>query len=281
MKGLVEMGIQTEDPSVLLLIPAYNEEDRIGPVLVEYAKYFRESYAGQFSIVVVLNGCEDNTLGVVQAAQKEHPEIRYLNYEEPIGKGGALIEGLHYFHEADYIGYVDADGATQPPAFHDLIKHRNEADCIIGSRWLPDSVIHQPQGSRRRFASRCFHALVQSLFWMNIKDTQCGAKLIRRDAIEAVLNQLTLADMAFDINLLYALKKKNITILEIPTEWTDKTGTKVVLGKTSLVMFLSVVRLRIIYSFFYKYFEFILSPFSEWIYRRLAAPHRKFKGHES
>ena len=141
---------------------------------------------------------------------------------------------------------------------------------------------HTPAaGSRRRFASRCFHVLVQGLFWMNIKDTQCGAKLIRKGAIEAVLSQLTLADMAFDINLLYALKKKNFTILEIPTEWTDKIGSKVVLGKTSLVMFLSVVRLRIIYSFFYKYIEFIMSPFSEWIYKRLAAPHRKFKGHES
>lgn len=115
------MSIQTESPEILLLIPAYNEEARIGPVLAEYAEYFRECYAGEFSIVVVLNGCEDNTLGVVQAAQKEHPEIRYLNYEEPIGKGGALIEGLHHFHEADYIGYVDADGATQPPAFHDMI----------------------------------------------------------------------------------------------------------------------------------------------------------------
>lgn len=125
------MSVQNKSPRILLLIPAYNEEARIGPVLVEYAKYFKERYAGEFSIVVVLNGCEDNTLGVVQAAQKEHPEIRYLNYEEPIGKGGALIEGLHHFYEADYIGYVDADGATQPPAFHDLIKHRNEADCII------------------------------------------------------------------------------------------------------------------------------------------------------
>lgn len=277
------MTEKMEGPSILLLIPAYNEEERIGPVLREYAKYFKEHYAGEFNIVVVLNGCEDDTLGVVKTAQKEHSEIRYLNYEEPIGKGGALIEGLHHFHEAnyDYIGYVDADGATQPPAFHDLIKHCREADCVIGSRWLPGSVIHQPQESRRRFASRCFHVLVQTLFWMSIKDTQCGAKLIRREAIEAVLSHLALADMAFDINLLYSLKKKRFTILEIPTEWTDKIGTKVVLGKTSLVMFLSVVRLRIIYSFIYKHIEFILSPFSEWIYKCLAAPHRKFKGHES
>ena len=65
------MSVQNKSPRILLLIPAYNEEARIGPVLVEYAKYFKERYAGEFSIVVVLNGCEDNTLGVVQAAQKE------------------------------------------------------------------------------------------------------------------------------------------------------------------------------------------------------------------
>lgn len=274
------MPVTQQEPSVLLLIPAYNEENRMGPVLEAYAEYFRHHYTGEFSLLVVLNGCRDRSLEVVEKARAKYSEIRYLNFEEPIGKGGALIEGLKYYHQADYVGYVDADGATAPEAFHDLIRHSQEADCVFGSRWLPGSVIHQSQESKRQFASRCFHLIVQALFWMNIKDTQCGAKLIRTQAVESILDQLTIADMAFDINLLYALKKKGFTLKEIPTEWTDKIGTKVVLGKTSLIMFLSVVRLRIIYSFFYKYFKFILSPFSEWIYAKLAAPHRKYRGGE-
>jgi glycosyltransferase involved in cell wall biosynthesis len=268
------------EPSVLLLIPAYNEEARIAPVLEEYAQYFRKSYTGSFSLLVVLNGCRDNTIGVVQAAHAKYPEVRYMNFDEPIGKGGALIEGLKYYHEADYIGYVDADGATGPAAFHDLIRHCREADCVFGSRWLPNSVIHQSQESKRQFASRCFHLIVQTLFWMNIKDTQCGAKLIRREAAEAVQKQLTIADMAFDINLLYALKKKGFTLKEIPTEWTDKIGTKVVLGRTSLTMLLSVIRLRVIYSPFFKPFRFILTPISTYLYKKLAAPHRDYKGDE-
>ena len=79
-------------PSVLLLIPAYNEEERIGPVLRDYATYFREYYEGKFRAVVVLNGCRDNTLGLVEEVAKEFPEIEPLNFEAPIGKGGALIE---------------------------------------------------------------------------------------------------------------------------------------------------------------------------------------------
>ena len=62
-------------PSVLLLIPAYNEEERIGPVLRNYAEYFRENYTGEFRAAVVLNGCRDNTLGVVEKSAEEFPEI--------------------------------------------------------------------------------------------------------------------------------------------------------------------------------------------------------------
>ena len=71
---------QSADPSLLLLIPAYNEEERIGPVLRRYCEYFRTHYSGRFELVVVLNGCRDNTLGVVEAAAAEFPEIRALEY---------------------------------------------------------------------------------------------------------------------------------------------------------------------------------------------------------
>jgi cellulose synthase/poly-beta-1,6-N-acetylglucosamine synthase-like glycosyltransferase len=85
------------EPSLLLLIPAYNEERRIEPVLRDYARYFREQYRGKFQLVVVLNGCRDNTLGVVQRVAAEYREIGVLEFADPIGKGGALIEGLKLF----------------------------------------------------------------------------------------------------------------------------------------------------------------------------------------
>jgi len=256
---------------LLLLIPAYNEEKRIGPVLVEYAEYFRREYRGRWEIVVVLNGCRDNTLGVVEAAAAKFPEIRWLEYVNPIGKGGALIEGLKLAGMSDLIGYVDADGATAPDAFLDLVKQCGEVDCAIGSRWLPGAVLHQVQSLKRRIFSRCFHILVEFLFHMHIADTQCGAKVMRRHAVEKVHSALRIADVSFDINLLYSLKKNGFSIREVPTTWTDQMGSTIRLNKGALGIILSVLRLRLVYSPFYKWLR-PLRPVEAWIYKKLRAP---------
>lgn len=260
-------------PSLLLLIPAYNEEERIEPTLREYAMYFREHYAGRFELLVVLNGCTDGTLGIVERVAKEFPEIRADDIKEPIGKGGALIEGLRLAPTVDWIGYVDADGATPPAAFHGLLRHMPDAHCVIGSRWLPDSRLHQVQPFFRRFASRVFHVIVELLFWMHVKDTQCPAKVARRQAIEKVHDHLRIADLAFDVNLIYSLKHANFEVLEVPVEWTDKVGSKVSSSffRSSLVMFLSVVRLRLYYSPLYRHFR-PLRKFGDWLYLKLQAP---------
>lgn len=259
------------DPSLLLLIPAYNEEKRIGPVLRRYAEFFRREYKSPFQLVVVLNGCRDNTLGVVRAAAAEFPEIKAVEFPNPIGKGGALIEGLKLADQADLVGYVDADGATEPEDFLDLVRHCQDVDCAIGSRWLPGSVLKLSQSAKRKIFSRVFHGIVQVLFRMNIKDTQCGAKVMRREAVEKIHSFLRIADVAFDINLLYSLKRAGFSIREVPTVWTDQIGSKMRLNKGALGILLSVFRLRLVYSPFYNWLR-PLRPLEAWIYKQLRAP---------
>ncbi len=264
------------EPSLLLLIPAYNEEQRIEPMLREYGRYFQEQYHGKFQLVVVLNGCRDNTKAVVERVAKDVPSVSFLDFPDPIGKGGALIEGLKLAPLADVIGYVDADGASPPHALHDLVRRLGEADCVIGSRWLPGAVLHQAQPWMRRFTSRCFHLVVESLFWMHIKDTQCPCKAMRRAVVEKIYSSLRIADLAFDVNLLVAVDRAGFTILEVPTEWTDKIGSKVTaaLFRSSLTMFLSVVRVWLVYRpWIYKLLRRLgLGPLEEWIYKKLRAP---------
>jgi glycosyltransferase involved in cell wall biosynthesis len=197
-----------------------------------------------------------------------------LDFPDPIGKGGALIEGLKLAPTADVVGYVDADGASPPDAFHALVKLIDKADCVIGSRWLPGAVLHQAQTRVRQFASRCFHLVVETLFGMHIKDTQCPCKVMRRAAVEKIHSSLRIADLAFDVNLLYSLKHAGFSVLEVPTEWTDKIGSKVTssLFRSSLSMFLSVVRIWLIYSpRIYKLLR-PLRPLETWIYKKLRAP---------
>jgi glycosyltransferase involved in cell wall biosynthesis len=259
------------DSSLLILIPAYNEERRIEPMLRDYAEFFAKNYSGPFQLVVVLNGCTDDTLGVVQKVAADFPSVRELEFKEPIGKGGALIEGLKLAKQSELIGYVDADGATPPRAFLELVKKIGAADCIIGSRWLPGALIHQSQQTSRQFASRAFHKIVQMFFGMNLRDTQCGAKVMKTEAVQKIHDRLAIADMAFDINLLFSLKHAGFKIVEVPTEWTDKAGSKVALGRSSLTMFLSVLRVRLIYSPFYKWLR-PLRPLEGWVYKKLRQP---------
>jgi len=261
------------DPSLLILIPAYNEEHRIEPVLRDYAQFFQENYRGKFQIVVILNGCTDNTLGVVQKVAADFPAVRPLEFKQPIGKGGALIEGLKLASQGELIGYVDADGATPPQALLDLTRRIGGADCVVGPRWLRESVLHQEQTTLRKFFSRAFHFIVEVLFLMRIRDTQCPCKLMRREVVEKVHPMLRIADLAFDVNLLVSIKRAGFKIREVPIEWTDKVGSKVTssLYRSSLTMFLSVVRIRLIYSPFYKWLR-PLRPLEGWIYRTLRAP---------
>lgn len=262
------------DPSLLLLIPAYNEEARIEPVLRSYATFFRDNYKGKFQLVVILNGCRDNTLGVVQRVAQEFPTISWRDFPAPIGKGGALIEGLKLAGNTDVIGYVDADGATGPDAVLKLIPHMEEADCVVGSRWLPGSVLLKAQPKFRQIISRCFHLIVEVLFWLHIKDTQCPCKLMRRAAVEKIHPALRIADLAFDVNLLVAMKQAGFRLVEVPIEWTDIVGSKVTssLFRQSLTMALSVVRVRLIYwPLVYKLLG-PLRPLEGWVYTKLRQP---------
>jgi glycosyltransferase involved in cell wall biosynthesis len=262
------------EPSLLLLIPAYNEERRIEPVLRDYGRYFQEHYRGGFQLVVVLNGCRDNTRGVVERVAEDFPAISLLDFPSPIGKGGALIEGLKLASKAAIVGYVDADGASPPHAVVDLVNRIDAADCVIGSRWLPGAVLHQAQPLLRRFTSRCFHLIVELLFLLHVKDTQCPCKVMKREVVERIHPSLCIADLAFDVNLLVSAKRAGFRILEVPTEWTDKLGSKVSssLFRSSLTMFLSVVRIRLIYwPWLYRWLR-PLRPLEGWTYRKLRQP---------
>jgi glycosyltransferase involved in cell wall biosynthesis len=265
--------LRVSSPSLLLLIPAYNEEARIEPVLREYATFFAQNYTGKFQLVVVLNGCKDNTLGVVQRVAQEFATVSWLDFPAPIGKGGALIEGLKLAGQADIIGYVDADGATGPAAVWQLLPALEQADCVIGSRWLPGSILRKAQPKFRQVVSRCFHVIVELLFWLHIKDTQCPCKLMKRGVVEAIHAKLRIADLAFDVNLLVAIHQAGYRIREIPVEWADVAGSKVTasLFRSSLAMFLSVVRVRVIYSPFNRLLR-SLRPLEAWVYKTLRAP---------
>ncbi|MGV8151957.1 MAG: glycosyltransferase [Candidatus Nanoarchaeia archaeon] len=235
---------------ISIVIPAYNEEKRIGSTLKEYFDYFKKIKKKKiidFDIIVVLNACKDNTLGVVKKYKCK--ELKILNFERG-GKCFAVCEGFKAAikEKSDYIGFVDADGATPAASFYDLYANINGYDGVIANRWDKKSIISTKQTILRRIVSRGFNFLARTLFLFNYQDTQCGAKLFRRELLEKIVPKLGASEWSFDIDMLFYARRNNAKIKSIATEWNDKKESKVNLKKTPFRMFFSILRLRIYHS---------------------------------
>lgn len=234
-----------------IIMPAYNEELRIGKTLEEYLRFFKDKKRNNelkdFEILVVLNGCKDNTKKIVQ--QYLCDELTLLDLEKA-GKGLAIIEGFKKAlnGKMEFAGFVDADMATSPEAFYNLFLNAENNDGVIASRYIKGAIVNPKQSIQRIIASRIFNLLIKSLFIMGYKDTQCGAKIFSRGAIKKIISKLTITKWAFDVDLLYHLKKEGFKIKEIPTIWSDKKYSKINFLKSGPFMALAIIKLRILNS---------------------------------
>ena len=154
--------------------------------------------------------------------------------------------------------------ATSPKSFYELIEKINNHDGIIASRWMKGSKIDQKQPLLKRFGSRGFNFLSKLLFDLKFRDTQCGAKLFKDYVIKDVINDLKITKWAFDINLLYSIKRKNYRIIETPTEWNAVKASHFNLFKAMPEMFLGLIRLRLVYSKL-KFIVKIYDSLPEWL----------------
>lgn len=234
-----------------IVVPAYNEEQRLGPMLDAYLPFFDEKLPGDYELIVSVNGSTDATEALARSYVARHPALRVTATPEAVGKGGAIIRAGR-LATGRHIGFTDADGATPPAAFLDLLLAA-ESDpppggLVIASRWLPESVVSPRQPLKRRIASRIFNALVRTLFRLRITDTQCGAKVMAADAWHTIVPTIGLARWAFDVDMLFKTRRARIPIREIPTEWHDVDGSKIRVVRSSCQMFLAIVRLRLLYS---------------------------------
>ena len=238
-----------------IIIPSYNEEKRIGATLREYSKL------SDCRILIVVNNTTDKTVEIIKEYQKRHNNIDYLDLKEG-GKGRAIIEGYKHAlatstSDSEYIAFVDADMSTQPDEILRLSKKLQcspEYDGIIASRYIKGANISPKPTFSRIIASRVFNAYIRVLFMFPYKDTQCGAKIFKREVIVAVVPNLITTRWAFDVDLLYNVRKKRFRVLEEPTTWSDKEYSKINFMRAGPFMALSMLRLRLLNS----PFKFIL-----------------------
>lgn len=215
-----------------LIIPAYNEEARLPGTLSVYGEAMRRQFGNDFEIIVVTNGCVDDTVGVALEAAEFFPEIRVIDIKEAVGKGGAVLEGFRRAN-GEGVVFADADGATAADSLLELLDLLGRYDIVIGSRRLSDSVITQRQALARRGFGLAFAKVARVLFGMSFKDTQCGAKAFSRAAARRLSRVVRETRWTFDLDLLLAAMRSGFDIHEHPVVWADQTGSQLRYGSTS------------------------------------------------
>jgi glycosyltransferase involved in cell wall biosynthesis len=231
-------------PVFSIVIPAYNEEERIARTLLAYAPVFADS-----EIIVVLDGCTDRTAQIVREVSTRHSCVRAIETAGHAGKGGAIVAGMAHA-SAGVVAFTDADGATEAEEMRRLCEIAHTRDAVVGSRWLRGADVVVPQPLLRRAASRVFNWIVRALFGLRVSDTQCGAKAFRTEALRPVLVEVETSDFAFDVDLLVALARRRCDVVEVPLRWRHVGGSKVDLIRGAAKMLVAVLRLRLRHSRF-------------------------------
>jgi glycosyltransferase involved in cell wall biosynthesis len=205
-----------------IVFPAHNEEDRIGRTLDAY-----RHTCGQADVrfVVALDSCSDRTADVVRRHRAEDARVELIEYPR-LGKGG-VIAATFERSDAQLVGFVDADGATPPDELLRLARTAHEADGAIASRRHPAAVLPARRPLTRQITSAGFAAVVRRVMRLPYADTQCGAKVLRREVVEDVLPRLSARDLLFDVDLLAAAGERGWRIVEVPTVWIDQEGSRV------------------------------------------------------
>ncbi|HZY69775.1 MAG TPA: dolichyl-phosphate beta-glucosyltransferase [Thermoplasmata archaeon] len=226
---------------VSVVIPAWNEEHRLGATLGEYLPAL-ESLGRPFEVIVVTDGSTDGTTRVARSFESRG--VRLLEFPTRLGKGGATIRGLLQARYED-VGFVDADGSLAVEDLVSIIARLGDADGVIASRWMAGSKVPGRLPAVRRFASRSWNLMVRLLLALPYHDTQCGAKFFRSYALQDVLHRVEVMNWAFDVAILFHLRRAGFSIIEVPVTWRHDDRSKLPLVETMADMFVSLLAMRI------------------------------------
>lgn len=208
-----------------IIFPAYNEEKRILPVLEKYYYFFKNKLENSFELIIIPNNCSDRTFDIAKKFSVGKKNIFVHNISYYTGKGGAVTRGFE-LAKGELIGFVDSDESTSPEEFYKLYKNIDGFDGIIASRKIKGARIEPPRSFSKWFSSFLFTLFVKVLFNLKYKDTQCGAKLFKKEVAKFLSKKITEKDWEFDVNMLYLCKKNNFKIKEYPIFWKDCGGSK-------------------------------------------------------
>lgn len=236
---------QHEPIALSIVIPAYNEAQRILPYLQRIVAYL-EPRGQTYEILVVDDGSQDETAALVEQFRAQHQAARLIRLPMNSGKGQAVRSGMRQAQGTLRL-LADADGATPIQEVERLeAAIRDGADLAIGSRPLASrDARYQVQARWHRSVSgNLFNWFVQRLGIPGIRDTQCGFKLFRAAVAHDLFALSRIDGYGFDLELLYVAQRRGYKIAEVPINWADQPGSKVRVLRDGFLMFCELLAVR-------------------------------------
>lgn len=228
-----------------VIIPAYNEAQRLGPHLGPVLAFLGERYPS-YELILVNDGSTDDTANTVARAIASEARACLISYGPNRGKGCAVRTGV-LASRGDLVLFMDADLSTpldEIPRLLNLLE-ASSADIVIGSRGLPASAIAVKPSLFRRFASWVFDQIKYALVGLRgLADTQCGFKVFRGGIARQLFALGKVDRFMFDVEILFLAERAGLTIREMPVAWADQPGSKVRFIEGVINMFRDLWRIR-------------------------------------
>ncbi len=227
-------------PFLSIIIPAYNEENRLPHTLEQVFSFLVEqNYSAE--VIVVENGSNDRTFKIAQELSAAFPNLYVLQNAEA-GKGRAVQRGM-LAASGKYRVFCDADLSMPIEEITRFIPPHNDADIVIASREV-EGAIRYDEPHQRHLTGRVFNFIIRLLALPNIHDTQCGFKGFRADVAEDIFQHQSIMGWAFDVEILYIAKLRGYEILELPIPWYYHEESKISVLQDSFRMFLDILKIR-------------------------------------
>lgn len=236
---------RSRQPAVSIIVPAYNEEKRLGKCLHELREHASEKLGDDVEMIIVDDGSEDDTVATARAQLQHFPHSQLLRLPWHTGKGAAVRLGVTAAR-GEVIVFMDADLATDLRALALALEALQTSEVAVGSRAVPGAVV-TGHSRVRRTLHHAFRSQVGRLTGISTTDPQCGFKAFRSEAAKPLFAISRIEGFALDVEILLLAERLGYRVTEVPVQWHAVSGSHIRVLRDALAILRDSLRVRLLY----------------------------------